>query len=75
VSACYGCARDGVTDQTLTAGRYPSACWRSHHLVPGRRQQYIAGWGSHVSGNFKPLYGEPFASMPTDNGQLLVFGL
>ncbi len=41
-------------------------------------KQYIAvttGWGSHVSGNFKPLYGEPFASMPTDNGQLLVFGL
>ncbi|MBX5455032.1 MAG: PQQ-binding-like beta-propeller repeat protein [Acidobacteriia bacterium] len=41
-------------------------------------KQYIAvvtGWGSHVSGNYGPLFGEPFLSMPTDNGQLLVFGL
>jgi PQQ-dependent dehydrogenase (methanol/ethanol family) len=41
-------------------------------------KQYIAevtGWGSHVSGNFKPLYGEPFVSMPTDAGQLVVYGL
>jgi alcohol dehydrogenase (cytochrome c) len=40
-------------------------------------KQYIAvvtGWGSHVSGNYKPLFGEPFTSMPTDNGQLVVFG-
>ena len=41
-------------------------------------KQYVAvvtGWGSHVSGNFCPLYGEPFCSMPTDAGQLLVFSL
>jgi PQQ-dependent dehydrogenase (methanol/ethanol family) len=46
------------------------------YAVDGK--QYIAvvtGWGSHVSGNFKPLYGEPFLSMPGDTGQLLVFGL
>ena len=44
----------------------------SSYMAGGK--QYIAvttGWGSHVSGNFRPLYGEPFASMPTDNGQLL----
>jgi len=43
-----------------------------------RGRQYVAvvtGWGSHVSGNFGPLFGEPFTSMPTDNGQLLVFSL
>jgi len=41
-------------------------------------KQYVAvvtGWGSHVSGNFGPLFGEPFTSMATDNGQLLVFSL
>ncbi|MFN7278374.1 MAG: PQQ-binding-like beta-propeller repeat protein, partial [Betaproteobacteria bacterium] len=41
-------------------------------------KQYVAvvtGWGSHVSGNYCPLFGEPFCSMPTDNGQLLVFAL
>jgi PQQ-dependent dehydrogenase (methanol/ethanol family) len=41
-------------------------------------KQYIAvvsGWGSHVSGNFPPLYGEPFINMPTEGGNLLVFGL
>ena len=46
------------------------------YMVKGK--QYIAvvtGWGSHVSGNYAPLYGEPFASMPTDNGQLLVFSV
>ncbi|MBV9248475.1 MAG: PQQ-binding-like beta-propeller repeat protein, partial [Acetobacteraceae bacterium] len=46
------------------------------YLVNGR--QYVAvvtGWGSHVSNNYKTLYGEPFISMPGDNGQLLVFAL
>lgn len=41
-------------------------------------KQYVAvvtGWGSHVSGNYGPLFGEPFTSMPTDAGQLIVFGL
>jgi hypothetical protein len=41
-------------------------------------QQYIAvvaGWGSHVSGNYGPLFGHPFTEMPTDAGQLIVFGL
>ena len=41
-------------------------------------KQYIAvvtGWGSHVSSDYKALFGEPFASMPTNNGQLIVFSL
>jgi len=41
-------------------------------------KQYLAlvtGWGSHVSGDFVSLYGEPFVSMPTNNGQLIVFAL
>jgi PQQ-dependent dehydrogenase (methanol/ethanol family) len=41
-------------------------------------KQYVAvvtGWGSHVSGNFPGLFGEPFTSMPTDAGSLLVFAL
>jgi glucose dehydrogenase len=41
-------------------------------------KQYIAvvsGWGSHVSGNLKVLFGEPFESMPIEGGNLLVFGL
>jgi PQQ-dependent dehydrogenase (methanol/ethanol family) len=41
-------------------------------------KQYIAvvtGWGSHVAENYKELFGEPFVSMPTDNGQLIVYGL
>jgi glucose dehydrogenase len=41
-------------------------------------KQYIAvvaGWGSHVSGNYGPLFGHPFTEMPTDTGQLVVFGL
>jgi len=41
-------------------------------------KQYVAvvtGWGSHVSGNYCPLFGEPFCSMPTDAGQLLVYSL
>ncbi len=39
-------------------------------------KQYVAvvtGWGSHVSGNFPGLFGEPFTSMPTDAGTLMVF--
>jgi PQQ-dependent dehydrogenase (methanol/ethanol family) len=41
-------------------------------------KQYVAvvtGWGSHVSGNYCPLFGEPFCSMPTDAGQLIVYAL
>ena len=41
-------------------------------------KQYIAvvtGWGDFASGNFAPLFGEPFSSMATDSGQLLVFSL
>jgi len=39
-------------------------------------KQYVAvvtGWGSHVSGNYPGLFGEPFTSMPTDAGTLMVF--
>jgi PQQ-dependent dehydrogenase (methanol/ethanol family) len=39
-------------------------------------KQYIAvvtGWGSHVSGNYPGLFGEPFTSMATDSGNLMVF--
>ncbi|MEO6024706.1 MAG: alcohol dehydrogenase, partial [Burkholderiales bacterium] len=41
-------------------------------------KQYIAvvtGWGSHVSGNYAPLFGEPFTSMPSEGGNLIVFAL
>ncbi len=41
-------------------------------------KQYIAiasGWGSHVAGNYGPLFGEPFTSMSTDTGILTVYGL
>jgi glucose dehydrogenase len=41
-------------------------------------KQYVAvvtGWGSHVAGNYGPLFGSPFSEMPTDNGQLIVFAL
>ena len=41
-------------------------------------KQYIAiasGWGSHVAGNYGPLFGEPFTSMSTDSGILTVYGL
>ncbi len=41
-------------------------------------KQYVAvvtGWGSHVAGNYGPLFGAPFNDMPTDNGQLIVFAL
>jgi alcohol dehydrogenase (cytochrome c) len=46
------------------------------YMVGGK--QYIAvvtGWGSHVSGNYPGLFGEPFTSMPTDAGNLMVFSL
>ena len=35
----------------------------------------MIGWGSHESGDYKVLFGEPFESMPTNNGQLIVFSL
>jgi alcohol dehydrogenase (cytochrome c) len=41
-------------------------------------KQYVAvvtGWGSHVAGNYGPLFGHPFTEMATDSGQLVVFGL
>ncbi len=41
-------------------------------------KQYIAvvtGWGSHLAGNYGPLFGHPFDTMPTDNGQLIVFAV
>jgi len=41
-------------------------------------KQYVAvvtGWGSHVAGNYGPLFGAPFTEMATDNGQLIVFAL
>jgi PQQ-dependent dehydrogenase (methanol/ethanol family) len=46
------------------------------YAVKGK--QYLAvvtGWGSHVSDNYCALYGEPFCSMPTGSGQLMVFAL
>lgn len=39
-------------------------------------KQYIAvatGWGSLVGDDYKVLYGEPFTSMPSDQGSLMVF--
>ena len=42
-------------------------------------KQYVAvvtGWGSHTAGNYGSLFGgSPFTEMPTDVGQLIVFGL
>jgi alcohol dehydrogenase (cytochrome c) len=41
-------------------------------------KQYIAvatGWGGLAGDDYKVLYGEPFISMPTDQGALVVFGL
>ncbi len=41
-------------------------------------KQYIAvtvGWGSYVSANLATLFGEPFTSMPTAGGMLVVYGL
>ena len=41
-------------------------------------KQYIAvatGWGGLAGDDYKTLYGEPFVSMPTDQGVLVVFGL
>lgn len=46
------------------------------YTVKGK--QYIAvttGFGSHTAGNFTALFGEPFKSMASDNGQLLIFAL
>ncbi len=46
------------------------------YMAKGR--QYIAvatGWGGLAGDDYKILYGEPFASMPTDQGTLVVFGL
>jgi PQQ-dependent dehydrogenase (methanol/ethanol family) len=46
------------------------------YMVGGK--QFVAvvtGWGSHVSGNYPGLFGEPFTSMPTDAGTLMVFSL
>jgi glucose dehydrogenase len=41
-------------------------------------KQYLAvasGWGGLASGDYGTLYGEPFTSMPIDNGTLVVFAL
>ena len=35
----------------------------------------VTSWGSHTTGNYGVLFGEPFKSMAGDNGQLLIFGL
>jgi PQQ-dependent dehydrogenase (methanol/ethanol family) len=43
-----------------------------------RGKQYIAvatGWGGLAGDDYKVLYGEPFTSMPTDQGALVVFSL
>jgi PQQ-dependent dehydrogenase (methanol/ethanol family) len=41
-------------------------------------KQYVAvvtGWGGEIAGSYAKLWGEPFRSMPTDTGQLIVFAL
>jgi PQQ-dependent dehydrogenase (methanol/ethanol family) len=41
-------------------------------------KQYVAvatGWGGLAGDDYKTLYGEPWVSMPTDQGALVVFGL
>ena len=76
---------DGIIEALDT--RTGATLWRhndgiGHHggviTYTAKGKQFVAvatGWGSHVSGNYCPLFGEPFCSMPTDNGQLLVFAL
>lgn len=76
---------DGIIEALDT--RSGATLWRhndgiGHHggviTYTAKGKQFVAvatGWGSHVSGNYCPLFGEPFCSMPTDNGQLLVFAL
>ena len=41
-------------------------------------KQYVAvatGWGGLAGDDYKVLYGEPFTSMPVDQGALVVFGM
>jgi alcohol dehydrogenase (cytochrome c) len=41
-------------------------------------KQYVAvvtGWGAENASSYAKLWGEPFTSMPTDAGQLIVFAL
>jgi alcohol dehydrogenase (cytochrome c) len=41
-------------------------------------KQYVAvvtGFGSHVAGNYAPLYGHPFTAMASDSGNLVGFSL
>ena len=41
-------------------------------------KQYVAvatGWGGLAGDDYKTLYGEPFVSMPVDQGALVVFGM
>lgn len=41
-------------------------------------KQYVAvatGWGGLAGDDYKVLYGEPFVSMPVDQGALVVFGM
>jgi len=41
-------------------------------------KQYVAvmtGWGGLAGDDYKAIWGEPWASMPTDQGTLVVFGL
>jgi alcohol dehydrogenase (cytochrome c) len=41
-------------------------------------KQYVAvatGWGGLAGDDYKTMYGEPFASMPVDQGALVVFGM
>jgi alcohol dehydrogenase (cytochrome c) len=35
----------------------------------------VVGWGSLVAGDLSKLYGEPYKSMPTDQGYLVTFAL
>ena len=61
--------------------------WTSNHGIghaggvisyTAKGKQYVAvvtGWGSHVSGNFAGLWGEPYISMATEGGNLMVYAL
>jgi len=46
------------------------------YMAKGRQYVAIAtGWGGLAGDDYKTLYGEPFVSMPSDQGALAVFGL
>ena len=73
---------DGLPSTVTTSnGGTPVAnaySYNRRRLLAGESMQPDAvatGWGGLAGDDYKVLYGEPFASMPTDQGALVVFWL